>query len=609
MFNKYPLYINNMPISKKIKKIFTDINSNNFVSLAQKILTEEELKCLAKLINKSIQQQQLIFNLINIIPNLNRNYDWNVGSVLQHLDINLITDALKKIDPTKLYESIGLAWVLGEFNNKNRLIIDFLYSIVRNSKNSDAWWRAAFALEKLGKEKAINLLKMSLKHQKLLELNFYLNNLNDKKSIICILILCNVDNIEKRIYPKIKKIFLSSRNCEIIINCCWLIGRFKLIDKEIYQKLLSLIKHNNYELKYYTFFALQSNATEKLRPVMEESLKDKDPLIRKMAVRSLRNIANEKSLNILELALYKETNTSVVSEISKSIYNLKNPFDRNKSLIKIKSNKNENGMIIDESDKWYGDPAIYNVFSKSEDPENICFGLITKKIETQKIKNPIDLATGTGRMLWLIVKNMNFEGKLFGIDTNENMCSFTKKSIKRERIYTNDIEIIQSKIDELPKKLKTKSNFIISSFGYPSKIRDKKLCLKELKAVYSLLSEDGVFFTIGWDETFNDELNLMWYKYIPDNIKARDFEEWRSKRSKIISSPRNCNLSWFKKGIQVPLQFSSLKESAEVMGYLFGKDAAEYVVENEKTEWMMHMGITFNTKKELKEIIKTYERS
>ena len=45
------------------------------------------------------------------------------------------------------------------------------------------------------------------------------------------------------------------------------------------------------------------------------------------------------------------------------------------------------------------------------------------------------------------------------------------------------------------------------------------------------------------------------------------------------------------------------------MGYLFGKDAAEYVVENEKTEWMMRMGITFNTKKELKKIIKTYARN
>jgi len=242
-----------MPISKKIKRIFTAIHSNNFLPLAQKILTEEELKYLAKLINKSRQQQQLIFNLIKIIPNLNRNYDWNIGSILQHLDVNFIIDTLKKVNLTKLDQSIGLAWVLGEFNNKNRIIIDFLYSIVLNSKNSDAWWRAAFALEKLGEGKAINLLKISLKHQKLYELNFYLNNLNDKKSIICILILCNVDNIEKIIYPKIKKIFLLSKNCEIIINCCWLIGRFKLIDKKIYQKLLSLIKHNNYELKYYTF--------------------------------------------------------------------------------------------------------------------------------------------------------------------------------------------------------------------------------------------------------------------------------------------------------------------------------------------------------------------
>jgi len=77
----------------------------------------------------------------------------------------------------------------------------------------------------------------------------------------------------------------------------------------------------------------------------------------------------------------------------------------------------------------------------------------------------------------------------------------------------------------------------------------------------------------------------------------------------MISSPRNCGLKWAKKGILVPLQFSSLKEAAYIIGYLFGRDAAQYVVQNNKLEWTMLLGITHNTKKEIGEIIKIYERS
>lgn len=594
-----------------IKDVFNRLKHDDFSLLSEKIYSEENLKKLSNLVNLSrfTNNYKLVKNLIVNIPLYNRNYDWNVGSILQHLDIDLIIDSLKRIDTHNLYNSIGLAWVLGEFKNTNRFITDFLYSVVHNSTNSDAWWRAAFSLEKLGVVEAVNLLKMSLKHERINDLEFYLNNLHDKKSIISILILGNIDNIEKIIFPKVKRKFLTSNDCSIIINCSWLIGRLKLIDNEIYQKLISLIKHENYELKYYTFFALQNNATEKLRPIMEEALNEGDPLIRKMAARGLLSIGNEKSLSILEQTLYKEREISVTSEVSKAIYSLKNPVDRGKFLIEIKSCKSENGMIVDESDKWYNDPTIYHIFSEAEDPENLCFNLVLQKIKGKRIINPLDLAMGTGRIMWQIIENVKFGGILYGTDASKNMCEFTSKSIKREGKYTSNIKIIHSTIKDLPKNLSLKSNFIISSFGFPSKISNQKLCLEELKAVHSLLSEDGVFFTIGWDESFNDELNRMWFKYIPDDIHAKDFEEWRDKRVKALKSPRNCHLHWFKRGIQVPLQFTSLKESANVMGYLFGRDAAQYVINNGKTEWMMRMGITFNTKQELSKIIARYARS
>lgn len=435
-----------------------------------------------------------------------------------------------------------------------------------------------------------------------------MSNISDRRSIISILVLSNVENVEKVIYPKIKEIFISSKDIPTLISCCWLIGRFNLIDDEILPKLIKLIDHKNYELKYYTFFALQHNTTEALRPFLENALFDKDALIRKMACRSIKSLGNENSLGIVQKALLLEQEQSVISELSETIYSLKNPINKNKFILEQKSYKNENGLISDETDKWYKDSAIYNLFSEAEDPENVCFDLIKEQIKNKKIINPVDLATGTGRMVWQIINKLNYKGTLIGSDISLNMCDFLEKSIKRGRGYSKDIKILQSSIVDLPKKIKEKSNFIISSFGFPSRISNKKLCMQELKAVYSMLSDDGILVTLGWDETFNDELNMVWFKYIPDNIQARDFEEWRRKRSSSIESPRGCGLSWMKRGIHVPLQFSSLRESAMVMGYLFGRDAAQSVIKDNRTEWMMSLGITLNDKKSIKNIIDDYEK-
>ncbi|MBN2142870.1 hypothetical protein JW711_06085 [Candidatus Woesearchaeota archaeon] len=99
----------------------------------------------------------------------------------------------------------------------------------------------------------------------------------------------------------------------------------------------------------------------------------------------------------------------------------------------------------------------------------------------------------------------------------------------------------------------------------------------------------------------------MWFKYIPDEIPAKDFEEWRDKRSSLIKSARNCNLTWFKRGLLVPLQFSSLRESAYIMGHLFGRDAFKYILDSKKTDWLMSLGITYNTKEEIGKIIRSME--
>lgn len=592
-----------------MQNLLINIKDGILLPLNSQMYSEAELRILAKFIDLEPLKNIIIKNLISNIPEFGRNFDWNIGSILQHLETEAVISVLRVNTDNRLFNSIGLAWVLGEFRNTNRVITDFLYQIVNNSTDSDSWWRAAFSLEKLGLEEAVNLLKMSLKRIVLKDLDFYVSKINDKKSIISILIISNVENIEQIIYPRVKQIFLQSNDEVTIINCCWLIGRLKLIDAQIYEKLLALTSNNNYELKYYTFFALQHNATEQLRPILEKALLDVDPLIRKMAARGLMSVGNVQSLAILNDTLYQEQEESVVSEVSRAIYHLKNPADRARLLLEIGSFRNENGMISDDSDKWYRDPDIYRVFSEAEDPENICLALIYERLGDLSIINPIDLATGTGRMVWQILEKLPFKGALFAVDASEQMCDFIKKMIKRERKFTNNIRVIQSTIQETKKHIDPLSTFIISSFGFPSRISDPDLCLEELKAVDALLDQDGLFFTIGWDETFNDELSRMWYKFIPDKISARDFEEWRQNRAAAILSPRNAGLNWLKKGIAAPLQFASLKEAALVMGHLFGRDAAQYVINSGKTEWNMSMGITCNTKEELLNIIKSYERN
>ncbi len=592
-----------------MEKVFKEIKKGNLAILDSQVYSETDLRVLAGIIDTDSSKSLIVRDLVLNIPLYGRNLDWNVGSILQHLEAELIIDTLQGSKDVRLFNSIGLAWSLGEFRNTNRVITDFLYGIVENATNSDAWWRSAFSLEKLGLEEAVNLLKMSLKGAPLKDMDFYLDHIDDKKSVVSVLIISNVENIEQVIYPRIKQIFLQTNDDTTVINCCWLIGRLKLIDPQIYSKLLSLIGHKNYELKYYTFFALQHNATESLRPILEQALEDENPLIRKMATRGLMSIGNEQSLSILNFALYREQEESVVAEISRAIYHLKNPVNRTRLLLQIRAYRNENGMISDESDKWYRDPGIYNTFSEAEDPENICFSIIQERVGKIPVKNPVDLATGTGRMIWQIIEKLPFSGRLSALDTSEQMCDFVEKAIKRERKFTNNIHVVQSTISRAPEHIHQQSTFIISSFGFPSRISDPNLCLEELKAVFKLLDQSGLFFTIGWDETFNDELNRMWFKFIPDRIQAHDFEEWRRKRATAIVSPRNVGLSWLKKGIAAPLQFSSLKETASVMGYLFGRDAAQYVVNSGKTEWGMSLGITCNTKEELANIIKLHERN
>lgn len=591
-----------------------ELKKQRISSYQERLFSEEQLLELANIIQREetdlcVFVQQLLQILIKD-RNQHKYLDWNIGSTLQHFDPIIVIrafKALKKSSRHYLYDSIGLAWVLGEFNIKDKAVLEFLRDVMEECRDSDVWWRAAFSLEKLGQGDAIHYLKKSLKSKEIKTLEYYFDNIENKESIIGILVLSNNQNIKETIYPKIKETFLHSNDQCKLISCAWLLGRFRLLDKELISKMEFIIEKNeNYELVYYTFFAIFRSNLPAFYSLYKKYITHEDALLRKMAVRGISYLEEADIFSILEEALDKERNEDVISEICQAIYRVNN----NQIRTQIASQKTycniENGLIIDDSDKWYAAPSIYEVFSKAEDPENICFKAILREVNSRLkvIENPVDLACGTGRAIDFFIDKIDYKGSFYAVDRSSEMLNFLRKKIDRRHLYTHTIEYHQSELIKL--ELPVQSNFIISSFGFPSKFTDKEQCMLELQRVNDSLMPGGLFITLGWDESFNDALNNFWYQHIPDNINAKDFKTWRLQRMGKFESPRNCDLTWYKTKLLVPLLFCDVRESAYIMGYLFGRDAADEIIRTNRTRWQMSLGITINTKEEIGLIIKKY---
>lgn len=601
-----------MEITKEqeYSKIAKDLKQGKYRTISKEKISELDLLNISEILKSD--KDFNVGTLINIIllNNINENCDWNIGSLLQHFNYNEIINCLDSIAVNRrgyLYDSIGFCWALGECPYKNEKVIEFLYEVINNGRNSESWWRSAFALEKITGKNAINNLKRSLKNHDVQSLEESLEDLSDKKNIINILLNSNSKEIKDIIYPKLKERFNHSNNEKELINIIWLFGRLKLYDEKVLKKSLEILDTTeNYELKYYILQAMIDNPKAIYLEYFKNFLDSDDKLIKKMAVIGLGEFGVNVDVSRLEKLLETETNENVISSLSEAIYKIKNNYFVEQKKYKNKYMVNENGLIGDDSDKWYADASIYNLFSESEDPENICFKLIFNRILQNKLKieNPIDLATGTGRAAKFILNNIEYSGNLYAIDYSKQMLEYFDRTINRQKYYVKNIELVHSKIQDFNIPNGEKSSFIISSFGFPSKITDKNRCKEELENVYSLLSNDGVFVTLGWDETFNDDLNNMWYKYIPDNIQAANFEEWRKTREASINSARNCDLTWYKKNIKVPLLYDTLEESINVMGHLFGRDAALEILKNKRTMWWMSMGITWDNKESLSKILK-----
>lgn len=192
-----------------------ELKAERPTSYCEHLFPEEQLLELANIIqSEETDLYAFIRRLFHILikdRNQHKHLDWNIGSTIQHFDAVTVIKAFKSLEDVEhhyLYDSIGLSWVLGEFKIKDTFVLEYLKKVVEECRDSDVWWRAAFSLEQLGEGDAVYRLKNSLKSKGVKTLDYYLDNIGDKESVIGILILSNNQCIKETIYPRIKEIFL-----------------------------------------------------------------------------------------------------------------------------------------------------------------------------------------------------------------------------------------------------------------------------------------------------------------------------------------------------------------------------------------------------------------
>jgi HEAT repeat protein len=595
--------------TRNINTTLKAIARGDWSSLRRMRLTEDRLRRIAQQIQTHPETVSLQRKLLIAVPDENAHFDWNVGSLVPHWPPEVVADIIGTIslDPSRerWYSAIGLTWALGELGSLDPRIIDFLQQAVHHQQTAaDAWWRAAVSLERLGVADAVDLLKASLRGQPTQSVGHYLGNLSDRRSVIGLLLTVEAAALPN-VVASVRRCLSSGTRSERL-NAAWLVGRLKLDSPEIINLMMARLADSDYEVRLYTLIGLRSLAAPITRFQFEGYLvTHNDPLFRREAAHALGAIASEDSVPVLKSALLAEREPRVTAAITRAIDAILGPQEHQVAVLRRTSDWHENGMIKDHSDRWYANPAIYHRFSESQDPNAIAAGIILARLAKHEIWNPIDLGTGTGKLAWLLLHHTTMQGRLYCVDQSEQMLAFLRARIQRQVRAQETIQTVHSRLADLPSTLAgIKSSLVVASFAFPSTVFDRELAFQELASVRSLLRDDGLFLTIGWDETFNDELNELWYRYIHTETPAASFEEWRRQRAKAILTARNADLTWIARRLRIPLRFASYLQAAEVMGHLFGRSAGERILEEHRTSWWMSLGITCDSAHGIDEILK-----
>src|SRR3989344_2414102 len=144
-------------LSKEDQRKIDNISLDNFDFLNKAIYSERELLRISQLLMQEGEESRrtIVSNLIDRIASYDKKYDWNIASILQHLPTDLVIGIFKEVKNTpRLYNSIGLAWLFGEFNRKDQFVVDFLYAVVNYS-----------TIQTLGGERLFHLKILALRKQ------------------------------------------------------------------------------------------------------------------------------------------------------------------------------------------------------------------------------------------------------------------------------------------------------------------------------------------------------------------------------------------------------------------------------------------------------------
>lgn len=537
-----------------------------------------------------------------------RNYDCNLGYMVPQMQPDILAPLLVRYGDI-LLASEGLSWGLGELGSEDDRIIDFLYMVCECCENYDAWWCAADALEKLRAGIATDILKRTLPHapsdDAWSSLDHCFAHLEQRPARIGILRLANYENTESEIVPRLVEALELSEE-RVVESAIWILERLRVSEPSLLRRLHDLYgraEDVGHSLRPRVAEALGAIADARSRSLLEEALTSAEYFrTRAYAAQGLGLIGKPESLAVLDRQFAVEEDPRVIQYISEAIQEIQDPDRRALNELRRTAGWPENGMIVDETNKWYANPEIYETFSNAEDPEEIAFRYALSLIPPGGT-SVLDIGTGTGRFARLIESEVSGVDRVVAFDIQQEMLKFLAEKVRAE----GGPLLVRGDATELPFGDES-FDAVVSSWGFPSDMWDREMCRLQVAEVKRVLRPAGVLITIGWDESFQDELSEMWYRFVPEpEFRRETLQEWRRRRRQKITSPRNCHLTFIKKNVRLSVRFESVLEASSVFGFLFGFDAGVWVADRGQREFSMSVGVTYDDRTKLERALSRLE--
>lgn len=579
------------------------INDKDLSFLQDMIADESILAKVADRIKKE-EAYGALYRLVGGFWNYRSYYDWNASSILQYFDLYLVMEAIHQFsDRRPIYESIGLASILGEYRRRNDPVVSHLRAVVAEAKNPKAWWRAAQSLEMIGVDDAVSLLKRSVRFSALRDLDWCLDNLHDYRAMINVLVLCDRKDTGQLIFRKAREILLKSRDVQATIGAAWLLARLRMIDDEIVARIADLARDENSELVFYAFFAVQDLGDSRFCGLLEYALGNKDQLIRRMAVRGLACIGLPDSIPAIRSAMLREQDKETMSEMCRALSGLRHPSENNAFLSAQTACYGENGLLARYGKVPNEEGAVASVFHEAVDPDGLCLDAVRGRLSRRHLSDPVILPAENWKGIAKTVNRLNCSGSVFCLEPDREKAKLIRRHLGQGNPCGSSVEVFRDAGELLSARPDFRARLIIRPFSLADILRDRILDEDGLGEVVRLMSDDGLFVTVGFDETYNDDISRLTYDHAVGSPLPKDFDAWRQAKVSAKTSPLNCRLRWFRRGMAVPVRFTCQREAVDAIGKLFGRDAAKRLISQWRTHLEIMVGITCSTRKDMERAV------